>query len=117
MNVEVEIIKELPKKQILGLEDRVVYNTAVLTREYTKNANAYPYLSGELQRSEIAAPITGSNKEYGLLSGVDYAKYVWKYNNAVWTNPSTQPKWYYTTYKNQSAVITQNALVRALKEI
>ena len=42
-----------------------------------KGLRAFPYLSGELERQEIAEPITGSNKEYGLRVQVDYAKRVY----------------------------------------
>lgn len=117
MNVEVEIIKGIPKQQIEKFEDKVVYNTTILTREYTKSANTYPYLTGRLRASEVSSPVVGSNKEYGLTAGVKYATYVWNYNNVNWTNPSTRPQWYYTTYKNQTATIVSNAVVRALKEI
>lgn len=117
MNVEVIILKDLPVKQIQNFEDKVIYNTAVLTREYTKNSNAYPYLSGKLRRTEVSAPIVGSNKEYGLTAGVDYAKRVWNYTDVNWTNPETKPKWYFTTFKNQANTIVSNAVVRAIKEI
>lgn len=117
MNVEVKIIKELPLKEISKFEDKVVYNTAVITREFTKSANAYPYRTGKLRSSEVASPITGSNKEYGLGAGVGYATRVWNYSNVNWTNPSTQPKWYLTTFKNQTIGIVHNAVNRALKEI
>ena len=117
MNVKVEIIKDIPIKQISKFEDRVVYNAAILTREYTKSANAYPYLTGRLRASEVSSPVVGSNKEYGLTAGVKYATYVWNYNNVDWTNSNTRPQWYYTIYKNQSATINSNAVSRALKEI
>ena len=77
MKIDIEIIKGLPVEQINMFEDRTIYNVAVETREMTKGFRAFPYLSGELERTEIAEPITGSNKEYGLSAGVDYAKYVY----------------------------------------
>lgn len=118
MDIEVKIIKDIPKNEINKFEDKVVYNTTVLTREYTKSANAYPYRSGRLRASEIAAPIlSNGNKSYGLSSGVGYAKRVWNYNNVNWTNPSTQPQWYYSVFRKQGASIIQNAVSRALKEI
>ena len=40
MEIEVEITKELPVKQIDSFMDKTVYNMAVITREYTKGANA-----------------------------------------------------------------------------
>lgn len=116
MNIEVEIIKGIPEKQIERFEDRVVYYTAMLTREETKTRNAYPYLGGDLSRTEIASPITGSNKKYNLLEGVKYAKHVWKMTNVHWTNSSTEPQWYYNVLRKKSSVITSNAVVRAIKE-
>lgn len=117
MIIEVKIIKGIPTKQIERFEDRVVYNTAVSTREYVKSRNAYPYLSGRLARSEITSPIIGSHKVYGLTTGVDYARYVWKMKDVNWTNPSTKPQWYYTTFREKGASILTNAVVRANKEI
>lgn len=117
IDVEIKIVNDIPKEQIGRLEDRVIYNTAALTREYTKGASAYPYLSGELSRQEIQAPIEGSNKEYGLLGGVDYAKYVWNMTNVKWSNPSTKPQWYYSVLREKEAIIVNNALNKALKEI
>jgi len=117
MNVEIEIKKGLPKEQIEKFEDKVVYNVAVMTRETTKANNFYPYLTGELSRQEIKAPIQGSNKNYGLTSGVDYAKYVWKMSNANWTNKQTQPQWYYSAFSKQKEVITTAATIQAIKEI
>lgn len=117
MQVEVVIVKELPKKQIQQFQDKTVYYTAMLTREYVKNANAYPYLSGELARAEIQSPILGSNKEYSLLSGVKYAKHVWNMNNVQWTNKSTIPQWYYNMYRQKGSIITTQAATRAYKEL
>ena len=117
MNIEVKITKDIPVKDIAKFEDRVVYYTAVLTREYTKSMNAYPYLSGELSRQEIKSPVTGGNKEYNLLAGTDYAKYVWKMKNANWTNKSTKPQWYYSVYRQKEKTIIDNAQKRAIGEI
>lgn len=117
MNVEIEIIKGIPKEQIEQFEDRVVYNVAVTTREFTKSKNAFPYLTGTLRREEVAAPIIGSNKEYGLTTGVDYAIYVWKFKNPKWTNPDTKPQWYKSVYEEKKATILNEAIVKAKKEI
>ena len=117
MQVEVEIVKRIPTEQIQQFEDKTVYYTAMLTREYVKGSNAYPYLSGDLQRAEIQSPILGSNKEYSLLSGVKYAKHVWNMNNVRWTNKSTIPQWYYNMYRQKGNVITAQAMVRAIKEL
>ena len=116
-DIEVEIIKGIPTDQINKFEERVVYNTAVATREFTKSRNSYPYRTGNLMRNEVSAPILGSNKEYGLSSGVDYATTVWGYNNVNWTNPSTQPQWYYTNFREKGALLVTNAVVKSLKEI
>lgn len=117
MKVSVEIIKGIPTQQIEQFEDRVIYNVAVLTREETKGSNAFPVRTGELMRQEIAQQIIGDNKEYGLGSGVDYAHRVYKYENVNWTNKSTLPHWYSNIYNKNGAIITSNAVNRALKEI
>lgn len=118
MNVNVEILKDIPKEQINRYEDRVVYNVAVLTREFTKGSRAYPHLTGELERTEIKAPIQNlGQKEYALLRGTDYGKYVYKMTGVHWTNPSTKPQWYETIYRNKKATINSMAQSTALKEI
>lgn len=117
MEVEVQILQDIPKDQIEKFEDRVVYNIAVNTREFTKSSNSYPYLSGDLQRSEISAPITGSDKQYGLSGGVSYANRVYKMENVNWTNKETQPHWYITNFKIQGNTIITNAVHSALKEV
>ena len=117
MNIEVKIVKDLPVEQINKFEDKVVYDVAVLTREFTKSSNAFPYLTGELQRQEIAAPIIGSNKDYGLSAGVSYATRVYNFKNANWTNPSTQPQWYYNVFNKNGNTIISDSVVRALKEV
>lgn len=117
MNIKVKIKKDIPEKDIAKFEDRVVYNVAVLTREYTKSLNAYPYLSGELSRQEIRSPITGGNKEYNLLAGTNYAKRLYNYKNANWTNKSTKPHWYNSVYRQKEKTIIDNAQKRAIGEI
>ena len=117
IGAEVTIIKDIPKKQIDYFEDRVVYFTAIGTREYTKGKRAYPYLTGKLERAEVASPVTGSNKEYNLLAGTNYAKYVYRMKNPHWTNKSTLPQWYHTAFKARSKSIVSEAVVHSLKEI
>ena len=117
MNIEVKIIKGLPVEQIDRFEDKVVYNTAVSTREYTKSRNNFPYLTGKLMRSEVAAPIIGSHKSYGLSSGVDYAVGVWSMRNVNWTNPNTQPQWYYKNFQLHGYGFVTEAVMKAKKEI
>ena len=119
MKIDIEIIKGLPIEQINMFEDRTVYNVAVETREMAKGLRAFPYLSGELERQEIAEPITGSNKEYSLGAGVDYAMKVYNYdvnNHINWTNPSTEYKWYHTVFDKQKSTIITEAVFKALKE-
>jgi hypothetical protein len=117
MNVSIQIVKDLPIKQINQFQDKVVYNCAVNTRELTKSLRAYPYLSGKLEQNEIAAPITGSNKEYGLSAGVGYATHVWKMKNANWTNPSTEPQWYQSVFRKNGATIVNNAVMQSLRSL
>ena len=117
IGISFEWVKELPVKQINKFEDRVVYYAAIYTRERVKGTNAYPYLSGELSRQELAQPIVGSDKQYSWLSGVGYAVYVWNMKSPHWTNPKTKPQWYYTQFKQDKKKILSQAQTVALKEI
>ena len=117
MNVEIKIIKGIPTQQINKFEDRVVYNTASATREYVKGRNGYLYRTGELRKQEVASAITGSNKEYGLGAGVNYAKYVWNMKNVKWTNSKTIPQWYYNAFRQKGALLLTNAVIKAKGEI
>ena len=117
ITINVETLKDIPEKELKIYEDKVVYYTAVETREYTKGMNAYPELSGDLKRNEIASAITGGNAEYNLLAGVDYAKYVWKMNKVDWTNKATIPQWYYNVYRKKQATILESAKQKAGADI
>lgn len=117
MEISVQILKDLPTKQIERFEDRCVYNMAKSTREYTSRSNTYPYKTGKLRSSESHAPIVGSNKEYGLVSGTNYGVYVWNMTNVNWTNSNTQPQWYYNNFRSKGALLTLNAVMKSLKEI
>ena len=118
MNVEFEIIKDIPVQQISKFESQTIKNVATLTRQETNTKRAFPYLSGELQRTELSGePVNLNTLEYGLIAGVDYAKYVWKMEDVHWTNKKTKEKWYLTIYKNNKALITQQAIISALGSI
>lgn len=122
MNIKVNIkYKEAIFEMVDDVEyftDKVVYNVAVLTREMTKGLRAFPRLTGKLEQEEVASQIVGSHKEYGLIAGVDYAVDVYKKGeNTAWTNPSTQPQWYYSVYDKHEKEIVNNAVNRALKEV
>jgi hypothetical protein len=116
--ISVKITKDIPEEQITEFEDKTVYYVAVLTREYTKGARAYPHLSGELEAQEIRSPIKKAGLGvYSLLDGTDYAKYVYKMTNVNWTNPRTQPQWYSTIFRRKEKTIVDKAQERALGEL
>lgn len=118
ISVKVEYKDKKLIQDIDRFTDKVVYNVAVLTREMTKNLRAYPRLTGRLEQTEVSEQVVGSNKEYGLSAGVEYAKYVWvKGKNTNWTNSSTEPQWYYTVFDKHDKEIVHNAVNRALKEV
>ena len=117
MNIEVIVVKGIPQTQLKTFMEKVVYNTAVLTRQRTKQMGAYPRLSGDLERAEFANNINGSGTSYSLCSGLEYDKYVWKMNNVQWTNKKTVPQWYYNVFRQKQQNIISEATHRALKEI
>lgn len=118
MDVRVEILKDIPKEQIKRYEDKVVYNAAVLTREYTKDMRAYPHLSGELEEQELKLkPSKEGHAIYSLLDGTTYAKYVYDMTGVHWTRKSTIPQWYENVYRKKENTIISSAQSKALREI
>lgn len=118
IDIKVSIKKDIPEEQIEKFEDRTVYFTALLTRQYTANARAFPYLKGKLEGSELRTPIQHEgHASYSLLRGIEYASYVWKMSNVNWTNPSTRPQWYSAIYRQKEKLIVDTAKDRALEEL
>lgn len=113
MNIDITIIKDIPKKQIDRFTDLVVEGVARGTLDMT--AGHFPRLTGDLERGSYALGVRGSNKTYYLGTTVDYAKYVWDYpqTHTHWTNPNTYAKWYYTTFKNKQEHIVNQAITGA----
>ena len=117
IKVSVEIPKQLPVKELDNYVDKVVYNTARITLDYTNSKQRFPYRTGELKRASMAEGVVGEgNKTYHLgAQGVDYAPIVWNYPQSTnWTNPNTFAQWYVTEYKNEKETITQQAINNAL---
>lgn len=118
MNIEFEILKDIPVQQIAKFENQTVKNIATLTKDTTKTKQAFPYLTGELERAESTSePIGLNDLEYGLVAGVDYAFDVWKMKDVNWTNDKTEEQWYHTIFKNNTAIIVQQACISALRSV
>ena len=66
-------------------------------------------------KDSASAEIIGNNKEYGLGAGTSYASKVYQFDKVNWTNKSTLPHWYYTVFNKKGAIITTNAVNKALK--
>lgn len=121
MNIEVEIIKDLPVKELDKFVDLTVFAVARNDLDYTMSENRFPYRTGNLQRSSMAQGITKeSNGVYCLYvpEGANYAARVWQYpQNTAWTNPDTYAQWFVTTYHNKMEIITHNAVTTALRSV
>ena len=118
ISVKVEIPRQLPVRELDNYVDRVVYNTARITLDFTNSKQRFPYRTGELNRGSMAEGVVGEgNKTYHLgAAGVDYAPIVWEYPQSTnWTNPNTFAKWYVTEYKNEQELITQQAISNSLR--
>lgn len=117
VSYDVTWLKELPKDQINGFEDEVVYRIARMTLDFT--IPHIPYLTGRLQRASLAYGVQGGNRTYslGATGEASYAKTVYFYpqESTHWTNPRSYSKWFYTEYKNQKEVITGNAVTASYK--
>lgn len=116
IGLDIIILKDIDEKQIDNFSDRVVYEVARATLDLT--AGNFPRLTGDLERGSYEMGVVGSNKEYGLGSTVDYAKYVWeKPQNTNWTNPNTIAQWYYWKFRVRENEIINQAVTGALKSL
>lgn len=122
VNVEIEIIEDLPIKKIEEYADLVVYGVARKTLDYTYADNRFPKKTGNLERSSMAQPVR-KEQQYTYCLDVpqqaEYAKYVWvmPQDTTNWTNPDTYAEWYVTTYKNKKDVITSIAVNDAIRSV
>lgn len=117
---QVIINKDLPKEQIKNWEDKVVYEIARKTLDFTNTNHHFPYLTGELNRASMnEGVITISKGTYGLgAKGVEYAPKVWNYGTGTrWTNKNTIPQWYMGVFEKYKNEILQDAIKGADTEL
>ena len=112
MNIEVTIIKDIPKEKVKTFEDKVVYEIARETLDRT--AGFFPRLSGALEIGSYAMGVVGSNADYGLGTTEDYGGYVWEKPQSPtnWTNPATLAHWYTTVFGTHAEQITNSAITK-----
>lgn len=110
MNIEVTIIKDIPKNKINEFADKTVHLMARETIDRT--TGFYPRLTGDLERGSFAmGAVPLGEKAYGIGSTVDYVGYVWaKPQNTNWTNPATLAQWYLTVFANHAEQIANSAV-------
>ena len=114
MNIEVTIIKDIPKNAIKEFEDRTVYEMARETLDRT--AGFFPRLSGDLEIGSYAMGVVSlGNITYGIGTtgkATDYAKLVWDKPQSPtnWTNPATLAQWYTTVFGTHVEQIVNSAI-------
>lgn len=118
-SVEVKVIKDLPVEQLRKWQDKVVYGMARVTLDITNSSHYFPYRTGALNQGSMAMGVQGANSEYELgATGVSYAPRVWKFGaDTNWTNPSTLPQWYVSTFSRHKTEIVQLAIKNAESEL
>lgn len=117
MTIDTQWVKPLPKKELNGFEDEVVYRTARMTLDFT--IPHIPYLTGRLQKASLGYGVQGRDKVYtlGATSEAYYAKYVWSYpQDTNWTNSRTYAQWFHTEFKNQKETILGSAVSISYKK-
>ena len=112
---DVSWIKEIPRQEIKGFEDEVVYRVARMTLDFT--IPHIPYRTGDLNKSSLAFGVQGQDRVYSLGAGVPYAKYVWNFDqeSTNWTNPRSYSQWFLTEYNNKKETILGNAITISYK--
>ena len=109
IQVSVEVTRPLPVEKLNQWQDKVVYEMARTTLDFTNTKQHFPRLTGALQEGSMATGVVSINKKtYGLdydKTTTTYAPRVWEYGYGTnWTNKSTLPQWYmsvFDKYKNE----------------
>lgn len=120
INCDIIVINDIPKEQISGWEDKVIYSVARKTLDFTDSGHHFPYLTGELNRASMSEGVLRlGDKEYGLgAKGVEYAPKVWQYGTGTkWTNPDTIPQWYMGVFEKYKSEIMEDAVNTAKREL
>jgi hypothetical protein len=120
INVEVQIIKDIPEDKIKDYVDLTIFGIARGVLDYTLSDNRFPQLTGNLMRSAMAEGVKkeSENTYYVGAEGADYATYVWGMpQNTNWTNPDTYAQWYEKVYKEKVNIITQQAVDNAIRSV
>lgn len=114
--VKVEIVKDIPTKEINKYMDQVVFGIARATLDFTNTGHHFPYRTGALNRASMSEGVVYEGfATYHLgARGVEYAPKVWNYENVNWTNKATFPKWYLTEFQKDKNVIVQSAIKNVL---
>lgn len=112
MTFDIEWIKEIPKRELKGFEDEVVYRVARMTLDFT--VPHIPFLTGRLQKASLKYGVQGENMVYSLGATEDapYARTVYNYSqtDTNWTNPRSYAQWFYTEFYNQKETILGNSV-------
>ena len=119
-HISFKVVKPMPTKEISNWEDKVVFGIARTTLDFTNSMRHFPYLTGELQRASMSEGVVMETKgTYHLgARSVEYAPKVWYYGkNTNWTNKSTLPQWYKSTYNKYKDIINSIALKSAEGEL
>ena len=116
IKVEVEMLKDLPIKELNRYIDCTVYNIARETLDYS--GKHIPKLSGDLEEGIAGYGVQGSNKEYTLGDDItDYSLYVWNYpqKGTKWTNPESFSQWFIKSFKKYKDSIVSKAVENGKK--
>ena len=120
LKISVEVVKDIPKKEIANYVDKVIFGIARQVLDYTDSLGYFPRLTGNLQESAMAEGVVqeAKNTYYLGARGVNYAPRVWEMGEGTnWTNPRTKPQWYVYTYETYRNTITQEAIRQAESEL
>lgn len=121
VNVEVQVIEDLPIEKIERYVDLCVLGIARNVLDTTDNDSRFPRLTGALQESSMTQ---GATKEaecvywLGADDTVNYAEEVWNMPEGThWTNDQTYAQWYVKVYNEKKELITQNAIDNAIRSV
>lgn len=99
------------KIKLQNAPEKIMYQIARQTLDYTGSNKVTAYKSGKTEQSMYSHGVEG-NFQDGFYIGnfTDYAMYVYPKSNVTWTNPNTQTRWFEYIWKKYGSSIVDNAI-------
>lgn len=99
---------------LIGASDKVTYAIARRMIDHVGELHATAYRTGEMERSMFSHGVGQDALGYYIGNFTSYAKEVYSWKDANWTNKNTRPQWFDSVWKEYGELIKVEVLSKYL---